>query len=41
MNILLLSPGINEKYNDNYFVYDFMAKEGNNVLAISQREHIK
>jgi len=40
MNVLLLTPGINKKYNDNYFVYDFMANEGNNVLAISQREHI-
>tara|TARA_Y100000766_G_C18879299_1_gene592523 strand:- start:409 stop:1551 length:1143 start_codon:yes stop_codon:yes gene_type:complete len=40
MNILLLTPGINKKYNDNYFAYDFMAKKGNNVLAITQREHI-
>ena len=40
MNILLITPGINKKYNDNYFVYDSMAKQGNKILAISQREHI-
>ena len=40
MNVLLLSPGINKKYNDNYFVYEYMAKMGNNVLAITQRQHI-
>lgn len=40
MNVLLLSPGINKKYNDNYFAYEYMAKKGNNILAISQREHI-
>ena len=40
MNILLITPGINKKYNDNYYAYDFMAHAGNNILAISQREHI-
>lgn len=40
MNILLITPGINKKYNDNYFVYDTIAKKGNKILAISQREHI-
>jgi glycosyltransferase involved in cell wall biosynthesis len=40
MNILLITPGISKKYNDNYFAYNFMALSGNKILAISQKEHI-
>jgi glycosyltransferase involved in cell wall biosynthesis len=40
MNILLITPGISKKYNDNYFAYNFMAESGNKILAISQRENI-
>lgn len=40
MKILLLTPGINKKYNDNYFAYNFMAESGIKILAISQRENI-
>ena len=40
MNILLITPGISKKYNDNYFAYNFMAQSGNKILAISQRENI-
>jgi glycosyltransferase involved in cell wall biosynthesis len=40
MNILLLTPGINKKYNDNYYAYSNMSASGNNILAISNRENI-
>ena len=39
MNILLLTPGISKKFNDNYHAYLHMAEMGNSVLAISQREN--
>jgi glycosyltransferase involved in cell wall biosynthesis len=40
MNILLLSHGINKKYNDNYYAYSHMCNLGDNILAITQRENI-
>jgi glycosyltransferase involved in cell wall biosynthesis len=40
MKILLITPGISKKYNDNYFAYNFIAKSDNKLLVISQREHI-
>ena len=40
MNILLITPGLNKKYNDNYHSYKFISKNNNNVLAISNRENI-
>jgi glycosyltransferase involved in cell wall biosynthesis len=40
MNILLITPGINKKFNDNYFAYDFISKKDNRIFVISQREHI-
>jgi len=40
MNILLLSHGINKKYNDNYYAYLHMCNLGDNILAITQRENI-
>lgn len=40
MNILLLSHGINKKYNDNYYAYSYMCNLGDNILAITQRENI-
>jgi len=40
MNILLISPGVNNKYNDNYYAYSHMCNSGDNILAITQRENI-
>jgi len=39
MNILLLTPGISKKFNDNYHAYRYIA-DNNNVLAISNKENI-
>lgn len=40
MNILLITPGINKRFNDNYHAYKHMADNDNNVLAISNKENI-
>jgi glycosyltransferase involved in cell wall biosynthesis len=40
MNILLITPGINKKYNDNYYAYAHMCTMGNKIIAISQRQNI-
>jgi len=40
MNILLITPGINKRFNDNYHAYKYIADNENNVLAISNRENI-
>ena len=40
MNILLLTPGISKKFNDNYHAYRYIADNDNNVLAISNKENI-
>jgi len=40
MNILLITPGISKKYNDNYYAYNFIASSGNKILVISQKENI-
>ena len=40
MNILLITPGINKKFNDNYYAYKYIANINNNVLAISNKENI-
>ena len=38
MNILLITPGINKRFNDNYHAYRYIADNDNNVLAISNKE---
>ena len=40
MNILLITPGINKRFNDNYHAYKYIADNENNVLAISNKESI-
>ncbi len=40
MNICLITPGINKKFNDNYHAYKHISNMNNNVLAISNRENI-
>lgn len=40
MNILLITPGINKKFNDNYYAYKYIADQNNKVLAISNKENI-
>lgn len=40
MNILLLTPGINKKFNDNYCAYKYIAKNRHRILAISNIENI-
>ena len=40
MNILLITPGINKRFNDNYHAYSYIANNNNNVLAISNKESI-
>lgn len=40
MNILLITPGINKKFNDNYYVYKDIVDSKNNILAISNKENI-
>ncbi len=40
MKILLITPGINKKFNDNYFAYKHMANNNNTLLAISNKENI-
>ena len=40
MNILLITPGINKKFNDNYHAYRYIADNNNNVLAISNKESL-
>ena len=37
MNILLITPGINKTFNDNYHAYSHIA-DNNNVLALSNKE---
>ncbi len=39
MKILLLTPGMVEKYNDNYHAYKYISECGNKILAITQKEH--
>ncbi len=38
MNILLITPGINKTFNDNYHSYKSIADNDNNILAISNQE---
>ncbi|MDG2091637.1 MAG: glycosyltransferase [SAR86 cluster bacterium] len=38
MNILLITPGINKTFNDNYQSYRYIADNNNDVLAISNKE---
>ena len=40
MKILLLTPGINKKFNDNYHAYKYIAENGHMILAISNVENI-
>jgi hypothetical protein len=40
MNILLLTPGINKKFNDNYYAYQCIAENKHKILAISNIENI-
>lgn len=40
MKILLLTPGINKKTNDNYHAYKYIAENGHMILAISNLENI-
>ncbi len=40
MNILLITPGINKIYNDNYHAYKNIANNGNNILAFSNKENV-
>jgi len=40
VNILLITPGINKRFNDNYHAYKYIADNENNVLAISNKEAI-
>jgi len=40
MNILLISPGLSKKYNDNYHAYYRMCNLGDNIVAITQRENL-
>lgn len=40
MKILLITPGINKKYNDNYHSYRHIVECGNKILAISNIENI-
>ncbi len=40
MNILLLTPGINKKFNDNYHAYQSIAENNHSILAISNMENI-
>ena len=40
MNILLITPGINKKFNDNYHAYKQIADNNNSVFAISNKENI-
>ena len=39
MNILIITPGINKRFNDNYHAYSFIA-DNNKVLAISNKESL-
>jgi glycosyltransferase involved in cell wall biosynthesis len=40
MNILIITPGINKRFNDNYHAYSYIANNNNNVLAISNKESL-
>jgi glycosyltransferase involved in cell wall biosynthesis len=40
MNILVITPGINKRFNDNYHAYRYISDNDNNVLAISNKENI-
>ena len=40
MNILLLTPGINKEFNDNYYAYKYIAEKNHRILAISNIENI-
>jgi glycosyltransferase involved in cell wall biosynthesis len=40
MKILLITPGIVSRYNDNYHAYKHIASEGNHILAITQKQNI-
>ena len=39
MKILLITPGINKSFNDNYHVYKFLSQD-NPILAISNKENL-
>jgi hypothetical protein len=40
MKILLITPGINKDYNDNYYAYKAMVDSGHQIVAISNKENI-
>lgn len=40
MNILLITPGINKKFNDNFHSYKLIANLDNRIFAVSNRENI-
>lgn len=40
MKILLITPGINKDYNDNYYAYKAMVDGGHQIVAISNKENI-
>lgn len=40
MNILLITPGINKTFNDNYHAYSYIADNNNNILAISNKQSL-
>jgi len=40
MKILLLTPGINKKFNDNYHAYKYITENKHSILVISNMENI-
>jgi glycosyltransferase involved in cell wall biosynthesis len=40
MKILLITPGIVKKYNDNFYAYESMVQKGNDILVITQQLNI-
>lgn len=40
MKLLVISPGMNKSYNDNFHVYNFIAQSGHSVLILTQSENI-
>ena len=39
MNICLITPGIDKKFNENYHAYKFISENQNNILAISNKKN--
>jgi len=39
VNIILISPGLDKRFNDNYGIYKYLSENGFNILIITQKQN--